>query len=108
MGELALRDSYDPAPINRRTAKQLSRVHDQRLVGRAAIEARESSAAYVLERRIDHGYQLAHQTVQNATRLNRLVTEVSRDNPGLEATLRPIEETVAFAAQSIIYQYMTR
>lgn len=108
MGELELRDSYDPVPINRRTAKQLGRVRDQALVGRAAIEARESNAAYVVERRIDHGYQLAHQTVLNATRLNRLVTQVSRDNPGIEATLRSVEENVAFAAQSIIYQYMTR
>ena len=108
MGELVPRDYYDPAPISRRAAKQLSRVHDQQLVGRAAIEARESNAAHVVERRIDHGYQLAAQTVHNATRLNRLVTQVSRDNPGLEATLRSVEENVAFAAQSIIYQYMTR
>lgn len=108
MGELVLRDSYDPVPINRRTAKQLSRVHDQQLVGRAAIEARESNAAYVVERRIDNGYKLAAQTVHNATRLNQLVTQVSRDNPGLESTLRSVEESVAFAAQSIVYQYMTR
>lgn len=108
MGELELRDSYDPAPIKRRTAKQLSRVRDQQLVGRAAIEARESNAAYAVERRIDNGYQLAAHTVHHATRLNRLVTQVSRDNPGLEATLRSVEESVAFAAQSIIYQYMTR
>jgi hypothetical protein len=97
---------YDP--VSRKTAKQLSRIQQQALISQAELVAREQNAAHVVARRIDNGYQLAAQTVHNATRLNRLVTEVSRDNPGLEATLRSIEESVAFAAQSIIYQYMTR
>jgi hypothetical protein len=53
-------------------------------------------------------YKLAAQTVHHATRLNHLVTQVSRDNPGLEVTLPGIEESVAFGAHSIIYRYMTR
>lgn len=106
--DLVPKTYYDPTPQRRGTSTQLARVHDQSLVTCAAIEAGEGNAAYVVERRIVHGYQLAAHTVNHATGLNHLVTQVTRDKPGLEATLRDIEETVAFAAKSIIYQYMTR
>lgn len=108
MGELVLWDSYDPAPINRRTAKQVSRVRDQQIVARAAIEAREQNAAYVASLRNDNGYMLADRVVTHAARLNWRVTQLSQDNPGLEMTGRKIEESVAFDAMSVIHWYMTR
>jgi hypothetical protein len=105
---LVPRDYYDPTPLRRGTSKQLARVHEQSLVARAAIEAGERNAAYIVEQRVANGYRLAAQAIHNATALNHLVTAVSRDNPGLEITLREIEATPSLGAKVLIYQYMTR
>jgi hypothetical protein len=108
MSNLVPRDHNDLLPARRSTGRQLSRISNQSLVVQAAAGAREHESAYRVQQRIDNGYRLAVQTVSNAARLNNLVTQVSSDKPGLEVTLRSIEDNVAFASQSVIYQYMTR
>ena len=108
MTELVPWDYSDPKSVRRSTGRQRARIYDQSLVIRATVAARENGAAHRDQLRIDNGYKLAVQTVQNATRLNHLVTQVSRDNLGLEVTLRDIEKTVAFGAQTVIHGYMTR
>jgi hypothetical protein len=88
MDELVPRDFYEPVLVKRGTRKRVSRIQQEELVKRAAVEAaardavhqleaREKLAAYEVERRIDNGYKLAARTVSHATQLNHLVTSVS-------------------------------
>jgi hypothetical protein len=108
MSELVPWSHYDSVSLRRSTARQLDRIDEQSLVSRATIQAREQDAAFRAQLRIDNGYRLAAQTISNATHLNQFVTQVSQGNPGLEMTLRGIEQGVAMAAQSVVYQYMAR
>jgi hypothetical protein len=108
MADIARRDVFLPAPVTRATRKQLNTIEQQAVIIRAVTEAEEQAAALRVDRRIENGYLLAGRTTGHAGMLNRQITETCRDNPGLEIGLRNIETVVSFAAQSLIYQYMTR
>lgn len=114
MSELVPRDYYDPPPVSRQARKQLARVQENALVRRAArdAQAEDELSQIVAQGRnaaqlIHGGYDLADQTVIRATRLNQKVNQCSQDNPGLELTLRSIEDTAGFGARSVILHYMT-
>jgi hypothetical protein len=98
--------------------KRLARIQEEAALSQAAIAAQTQDAlarvqARELERycgaelRITGGYDLADHTVSRATSLNHLVTQTSRDNPGLELRHRGIEDTVDLGARIIIQHYMT-
>jgi hypothetical protein len=118
MSDLVRRGYYDE-PVNRQMRKQLARIDQQGKVRQAALEARtrEDLARVVAEgrvelhqahQRIKGGYDLADHTVARATHLNQKVNQSSRDNPGLEMTLRDVECKAALGAGMIVYDYMTR
>jgi len=119
MSELVPRDNYDPAPVNRQARKQLARIDQQAQVRQAALAARtneelsrvvaeEQVTQYQAQQRIKGGYDLAEHVVVRATHLNQKVNQSSRDNPGLELTLRDIEYKAALGAGLIVYEYMNR
>jgi hypothetical protein len=119
MGDLVPRDPYDPAPASRQARRQVAHIQEQGQVRDAALVARtwgelaqvvaEEQVAYArAQQRISGGYDLADHTVSRATHLNQKVNQASRDNPGLELTLRDIEYKAALGAGMIVYDYMTR
>ena len=59
------------------------------------------------QQRIDGGYDLADHAVDRAIYLNHKVNQGSRDNPGLEMTLRDIEATPTLGARLVIHHYIT-
>ena len=103
----------------RKTGRELRRMAQEAIVKRAQVEQdahskqaelaiEERLAAYQADRRIENGYNLASRAAGQATRLNREVTQQTQDNPGLEMSLRQVEETVIMGATRLIYGYMTR
>jgi predicted nucleic acid-binding protein len=72
------------------------------------VVAHEDAEALVREVRIRNAYQLAHHTVDRAAILNRVVMELSHDNPGLEMMLRAIEREVGLQAGDLIADYLRR
>lgn len=103
----------------RKTGRELRRIEQEAIVRRATLEDAANTkqaelaiedrlAAYQADRRIENGYNLASRAVGQATRLNREVTQQTQDNPGLEMSLRQVEETVIMGATRLIYGYMTR
>jgi hypothetical protein len=72
------------------------------------VVTREDAEALVRDVRIRNAYQLAHHTVDRAAILNRVVTEISHDNPGLEMMLRSIEREVGLQAGDLIADYLRR
>lgn len=71
-------------------------------------ETQELVLARLAQLRIDAGSQLARRTVFEMKTLHALVTELTRDDPGLEMELRPIASLVGLASQQIIVDFMTR
>lgn len=118
MTELVPR-GFDPRPVSKQTAKTLRQMEQDSIVRQAAleeaaavqranIEVQEQLAAHQTDRRIENGYKLASRTAGHAAQLNREITQVTRDNPGLEAALRTLEDTTLIGAQRLIYGYLTR
>jgi len=97
-----------PAPVRRSAVREFNRIQEYGFLERAYVDVEEQNAAYLADRRIDNGYELAEHLVQNAGQLNREVTAATRDNPGLEMVLRGVEEDVAFSARAIVRNYMLR
>jgi hypothetical protein len=115
MGELAPRDYYDPTPMGRQVRKQLARIDEQARVRQAAITATSQddlsqivAQQRIAQERINGGYDLADHAVSRATHLNHKVTAATRDNPGLEMTLRDMEHKTGLGATIVVYDYMTR
>lgn len=95
-------------PLDKKTRKELEEIEGRGRLARRASEQAESNAAYAADLRIANGYALAGRTVQHATMLNREISMATRDNPGLEMLVKPIEEEAAAAARYIVYRYMAR
>jgi hypothetical protein len=115
MGELVPRDQYDPGPTNRQARRQLARIDEQAQVRQAAIVARTReelarviAEEKVTEQRINGVNNLAELVVSRATHLNQRVNQASRDNPGLELTLREVEYKAALVCGLLVYDYGNR
>lgn len=76
-------DSY--GAVSRRTEKAISRIEQSNAVTRARIDSHEALAAYQIARRVENGYRLASHTVREAVQLNRQVSSVASNNPGLDS-----------------------
>jgi hypothetical protein len=75
------------------------------------IQARqldEELAAHQARVRLDNAYGLGNQATARAAALNANIKSVAHDDPGLELTLRGIEEVTTIVAKSIIFNYGTR
>jgi hypothetical protein len=70
--------------------------------------AHEDAEVLVREVRIRNGFALAQHTMDRLAILDRVVTELSHDNPGLEMALRAIERSVGLQAGDLIADYMGR
>ena len=90
--------------VNRAASRDLQQISNQAVVA----EAQEFVLARLAQLRIDAGNQLARRTVFDLKTLHSLVTELTRDNPGLEMELRSFASIVAVASQQIIADYMMR
>jgi hypothetical protein len=110
---------FGPTAASRQTRKQLAQLEQQAQIRQAALDARtrnelaqltatERLAQAQAHQRIQGGYDLTDHAVSRATHLNHKVNQATRDNPGLELTLRDIEYKAALSAGLIVYDYMNR
>jgi len=118
MSNIIRADDFGSDP-SRRARRDLERITDQAKLGHAALEARlgqeltraigsEQVAQAQAFQRIKGGYDLADHATLRATHLNTKINQSSRDNPGLEMTLRDIEGRTALGAGITIFNYMAR
>jgi hypothetical protein len=107
MNEIVRRTDYgsqSPVRIDRSTMKAMEALRGVALVR----EAQEYVAARTYEQRLDGAEELAGRAVHHLTRLHQQITDVSRDDPGLEMQLRQIQQVVATQSGNIMYRYMSR
>jgi hypothetical protein len=71
-------------------------------------EAREDSLARLADVRIANGCVLLERTVLRFAALDGLISSVSHDRPGLEMTLRAIQQDVGMATAGVIRGYVQR
>lgn len=86
---------YQQQQLARRERRAISQQEARSL---AAVD----SVARITDTSIRNGYLLAERTVLRAKGLNNLITTMMFDNPGLEMSLRQLEDlTMAAAAMKI-------
>jgi hypothetical protein len=118
MGELMPQDYYDPVPLTKDTRKRLSRIGQEAVVRRAAMEAAARDALHQVEAqeqiaecrallRVKGTYDLTEYAKHRSTRLNHSIAVESAGNPRLEQIHRGFEETAAITANLVIYHYGT-
>ena len=91
-----------PVKIDRPTLKAMEAIRSAGIIrqSQAYVAAREA------EDRIETATDMAKLTARRVTSLNQEVTELTRDNPGLEMTLRPLEAMVVAGSADVIYRFL--
>jgi hypothetical protein len=118
MGDLVPRDYYDPVPVKRQTRKELSRIEQQAIVKRAALEEAARDARFQLEARAQLGkydallkvngsYDIAELATDRSSLLDHTISQRTQNNPGLELIQRGFEDTAALVGRMVIYSYGT-
>jgi hypothetical protein len=90
--------------IDRNTSKALTSLQGDAMVR----EAEEYVLARIAQLRIDVAHQLGTRAVVEMTGLHGLITELTRDKPGLEMELRAISGIVNIGVQQILASYVMR
>lgn len=90
--------------VDRQTGRALA-------VLRSDSQIRESEdlvAARLVQLRVDSAHQLGSRAVMELKGLHSLISELSRDNAGLEMELRQIESIVSIGTQQALVNFMSR
>lgn len=74
----------------------------------AIAQVQEDETASLASHRLRNGVMLGFDAAAGLTALHRYIGLQAADDPGLEMTLRPIEQQVGFSAGQLIYRYMAR
>ncbi len=113
-----LESYYHRSPATRAARKAVSRIEQEAMIKRQALQAaaqdelykldvREELAKRQAQSRIAGTYDLAEYAEHRATNLNRGISHSSEGNPGLEMILRSFEDTAAVTTRLTMYHYGT-
>ncbi len=90
--------------IDRQTNRALAALRNEASIR----EGEELVVAQLSQLRIDAAHHIGTRTILELKGLHSLITEVTRDDPGLEMELRQIESIVSIGSQQVLVQFMTR
>jgi hypothetical protein len=89
-------------------ARGSSRATREIEAARTVAIARQDALEDLAKVRIRNGLHLLECSVVGLAMVDGLITNVSHDRPGLEMTLRALQQDVAIGIGSTIREYMTR
>jgi hypothetical protein len=108
MTDIVRRASFVPTSnivrVDRQTNRALAYLRGDALLR----DAEEMVAAHLAQSRIDAAHRIGSRTVLELKGLHSLISEVTRDDPGLELELRQIEAIISIGSQQVLVNFMTR